>query len=324
MILSSRFTASIGIIGNGSIAQRHIRNLHYLNSKFKIYVTPARDLTDDVYKVDDAEYLSFNQLLKIDLDYLIIASPAPMHLEHLSLFIEKGIPTLIEKPIAGSIAQVQNFLDKNSLKNFQQEIYVGYCLRFDDCLIELKKIINKHCIGNLLNIGINTGQYLPDWRPGTEYTSSVSANAALGGGVLLELSHEIDYIQWIFGNAKVLWAKQRNSLLLKGDVESIADIVMELEHSRSLIYLHLDFIRRAPERTCVILGEEGLVTCDLISRTITLKTKNHEKLIYGGEQDQNLKYVNMLSQFLNREKSKFCKFDEATKVLDIIESVKSF
>lgn len=324
MKLHKELEISIAIIGNGNIAKRHVSNLRSLNSKFHLYLTPARDISDDLESRCDLEYISFKELIKKDLDYVIIASPATMHLQHLSLFVERKIPILIEKPIAGSISQVDEFLGNKSMDSIRSELYIAYCLRFDDCLIQFKKVIDQNIIGNILNIDIHVGQYLPDWRPSTDYTSSVSANADLGGGVLLELSHEIDYLHWIFGIPKVLWAKQRNSSLFEGDVEHISNIVMELEQSNALIFMHLDFVRKKPVRKCVILGEEGVITCDLLSRQITISDQESSRVIYDGEQDQNLKYLKMLTHFLNQDHHHFTNLHDSIEVLKTIKAIKAF
>ena len=98
-------------------------------------------------------------------------------------------------------------------------------------------------MGEIISLEAHVGSYLPDWRPQKDYKESVSARAELGGGVLLELSHELDYIRWFFGGIDSVIAVLKNSNILGLDVEDGADLI--LKSSKGLhISLHLDFNSR--------------------------------------------------------------------------------
>ena len=94
-------------------------------------------------------------------------------------------------------------------------------------------IINSKKIGQILHVQVDCGSYLPDWRKGTDYRESVSAKAELGGGVLLELSHELDYIRWFFGEMISISANIQNSGTLGIDVED--DISKKYVRNLSLL-----------------------------------------------------------------------------------------
>ena len=82
----------------------------------------------------------------------------------------------------------------------------AYNLRFLPSLQAYRERIQFGVIGKVLSVRCEIGQYLPSWRPGSDYRQAVSASRALGGGALLELSHEIDYLRWIFG--EVAWVQR--------------------------------------------------------------------------------------------------------------------
>ena len=53
--------------------------------------------------------------------------------------------------------------------------------------------------GKNLEADFYCGSWLPTWREGKEYSQTVSANSDRGGGVLLELIHEIDLAHYLIG-----------------------------------------------------------------------------------------------------------------------------
>ena len=87
-------------------------------------------------------------------------------------------------------------------------------------------------------------------------------NKSLGGGVLLELSHELDYLQWLFGDIVNISAKLRHHSKLKIDVEDTAYINLDIsqKNKKNLISasLNLDFVRHDLTRTCTVICEKEL------------------------------------------------------------------
>ena len=101
------------------------------------------------------------------------------------------------------------------------KIGVAYNLRYLPSAKKVKHIISERVLGRLTNVHIECGQYLPDWRPGTDYRLGVSAQKKLGGGALLELSHELDYLLWIFGSIRSVVAKLETTGTLDIDVDCL-------------------------------------------------------------------------------------------------------
>jgi predicted dehydrogenase len=116
-------------------------------------------------------------------------------------------------------------------------------------------------IGQPLSVRCEIGQYLPSWRPGTDYRTGVSGRSDLGGGVLLELSHEIDYLRWIFGEVDWVsgWVGDVGDLDV--DVEDTAHLILGFKSegfSKPVIAnLNLDFIRHDTTRICTVIGADG-------------------------------------------------------------------
>ena len=138
-------------------------------------------------------------------------------------------------------------------------------------------------MGDLHSVRCEVGHYLPYWRTNTDYRKSVSAQKILGGGVLLELSHEIDYLIWIFGSISKVNAFLTRHSSLEIDVEDTAYLRLELsnthqEHNPFAI-LTMDFIRSDSTRACYAIGSEGTLKWDGISNCVEF----WEKIIWVGK-----------------------------------------
>ena len=110
--------------------------------------------------------------------------------------LKAKIPVLIEKPISDNLKKCSELIELMTSNNCL--VTVGYVLRHSKILNKFKELINQSDIGKRLYAEIKCGSYLPDWRKDKDYRESVSAKSSLGGGVLLELSHEINYANWQF------------------------------------------------------------------------------------------------------------------------------
>ena len=259
---------SVLIVGLGSIGRRHLKVLRDVLPRAAAVVLrrPGRDLDSEpgadiqlVYDVDAA--------LDIGVDAAIIASPAHLHLETALALADAGVHLLVEKPLSNKTDGVSDLLSLCRAKG--TVLQVGYCLRFDPSLAAMKDAIDAGRIGRPLSLRAEVGQYLPDWRPGTDYREGVSARAALGGGVLLELSHEIDYAGWIAGEVVSVQALLDRVSDLDIDVEDLAELSLEFAGGmRGSLYL--DFLQRSPVRTCKVIGTRGTVVWDGIAHEARL------------------------------------------------------
>ena len=156
-----------------------------------------------------------------------------------------------------------NLIKKNNIK-----IKSGYCLRLHPAVIELKKIIDNN-LKNILKININTNSYLPSWRK-QNYKNSVSAKKIEGGGVINELSHELDLILYLFGKPKSLYANYLNTNYLKIDTEDVADIIFSMNKKLNL-NLHIDFCSLFEKREVeVILKNKKKILLDLNKNCISI------------------------------------------------------
>lgn len=314
----------VAVIGLGNIATRHRRNLKLIFPESIVYAMsasgriPSEEISDS-----DELVTSLEELIIKKPEIVVVASPATYHRVHAIPLIRARIPVLIEKPVTACSQDI--VLLKNAIEASSSPVAIGYCLRYLPSSQKMKALVTQGIIGEVLNANIQIGQYLPDWRPSNNYLDSVSANKHLGGGALLELSHEVDYAQWLLGGLKVEHAILRSSKLLGLEVEDIADVVCTTKRG-TVCNIHLDFLQRPVQRTCSLVGEKGRLDWDLIKNTIVFYHSEGADTIYSDPAwDKNNMYISMLQDFnamINGSRHNCIEIDESQKTVQLIECIK--
>lgn len=315
----------IAVIGLGNITTRHRKNLKTIYPNAVIYAMSAsgRIPTDKVINAD----IVVNDICEIighRPDMAIVASPATSHARHSIPLIEAGIPVLIEKPLAANKSDTLAII--RAADKYKTPVAVGYCLRYLSSSIHIKKLLDRQSIGKLYNAFIEVGQYLPDWRSTKEYRDSVSANSHLGGGALLELSHELDYVQWLLGTLDSKYAILRSSEELLLNVEDSVDI-LATNNQGTVVSIHLDFLQRQAHRKCRFIGSEANLEWNLLKNEIVLITKEKDEILFSEpEWDKNKMYLNMILDFENlifKNPNKCITLLEADSTVSLITEIKA-
>jgi len=292
------------VVGFGSIGKRHVRILKELYPEIKIIILRHK-------KCDGFDYdklgiykcvTSIDDALILQPQAAIVANPATKHLVVAKVLAEFGIHLLIEKPISATSQGVKELIDLCNEKN--SILMVAYNFRFSPSLCEFRIQIQKQKIGKLFSIRAEVGQYLPHWRPDSDYRNTVSAKKSLGGGVLLELSHEIDYLLWIFGPIKWLKSHVSKQSDLNIDVEDTANMIIGFEDVLGYeltATLNMDFIRHDSTRNCLIIGEKGSLRWDGLAGKVLYFPEGGEQWeeIYSYETERDYTYIEELKYFMS-------------------------
>lgn len=189
-------------------------------------------------------------------DAAVIASPSSEHLEHARLALEHGCHVLVEKPLSTAPSGVLALI---ALAQANERILaVGFNLRFHPGPSGVRELVRAGTIGAPMRAEITFGSWLPGWRPQTDYRTSYSARSELGGGVLLDAIHELDYAAWILGDAVEVGAWLERLSDLEIDVEDTA--LLTLRHAGGAIStVALDYLDRGYRRGCRVIGSEGSI-----------------------------------------------------------------
>ena len=174
------------VIGYGSIGQRHARIL--ANLGLSTAVVSRRQVDAETVFSGIAEGVE-----EFKPDYVIVASRTNEHAGDIETLAATGFSgvVLVEKPL---------FMTMGSMPANQfARCHVAYNLRFHP----LMQALRRHLGGRAVYAAhCHAGSSLPTWRPGTDYRTGYSAIKDQGGGVIRDLSHELDYVLWLLGGWK--------------------------------------------------------------------------------------------------------------------------
>lgn len=314
----------VAVVGLGNIATRHRRNLKQLFPLASLYAMSASGrVPEDLVSNADHLVTSIEELIELQVQLVIVASPAPFHASHAIPLIQAGIPVLIEKPV--TTTKEDAIALQKAVAHHQTPVAVGYCLRYLSSAIEMKKILASDKIGYLYHADVEIGQYLPDWRPSKDYHESVSARSELGGGALFELSHELDYTYWLLGDLVIEHAILRQTAELGLEVEDSVDMLLSTSE-KAIVRIHLDFLQRKAHRKCRFVGSKGTLEWDLIDNEIRFVSPQGMQMLYSEPKwDKNQMYTSMVSDFIaliHKQPNQSVSLAEAAQSVDIIEQIK--
>lgn len=247
------------VLGCGSIGMRHARNLLELGQHVFAYDPGAaqrervgRELGIETFDDLEAAWGSLPEAA-------VIATPTSSHLELALESASRGCHFFVEKPLSNSLERVPELLA--AVAERQLVTLVGCNMRFHPGVQALKNVVERQTLGTIFTARFEAGQYLPDWRPGTDYRQSYSAQRALGGGIVLDAIHELDYASWLLGEVTEVACFADHVSELEIDTEDVASILLRFGSS-AIAAVHLDYLQRAYSRSCALVGERGTARWD--------------------------------------------------------------
>jgi predicted dehydrogenase len=293
------FEKKILIVGFGSIGKRHYNNLKTIGYENISIVRSGKGSIKAGMNDDDKIYYDLDEALKTKPEIVFITNPTSYHIDSALKAAEAGCHIFIEKPVSNSFNKCDKLLA--IIEEKKLITMVGFQFRYHPLLLGLKSMINESELGDIFYVNSFYGEYLPDWHPWEDYKVSYSAKDDLGGGVILTLSHPIDYLLWLFGEIDKIQSLYKKSKLLKTNVpDDIADINI-LFKSGQIGHVHLDYVRRPPAHFLEVFGEKKSVKIDFLNgvmRTISKKGKIKEKFV-NSSYSRNDMYLSELKHFFN-------------------------
>ncbi|MFD2939555.1 Gfo/Idh/MocA family protein [Flavobacterium notoginsengisoli] len=296
------------IIGLGSIAKKHIEALKHVDKKTEIYALRRKSHCDNIENIKNI--YDINTFDMKTIDFVIISNPTSEHLSTIQKISLYNKPLFIEKPLFSEINDYTQLL-VNQLEEKKTSTYVACNLRFLDCLTRLKDILKSERINE---VNVYCGSYLPDWRPGVDFRTVYSANKELGGGVHIDLIHELDYVFWLFGEPIQTKSFFSNVSSLNISAYDYANYLWSYnEFSASII---LNYFRKESKRTIELVTERGTYFVDLLNNTIMFNEECifiSQKRIIDTYKDQMYFYINTIL----KDKKKFNSITEANTILKL-------
>lgn len=287
------------VIGFGSIGRRHEEVLRSMGADTAVVSRHADTAPCRIYATVEHAVKDFQP------EYIIIANRTSEHRATLDALEEikfKGI-CLVEKPLSDKPLQ--------DGAKYGFGVFVGYVMRFHPLIQEARIRLEKK---ELLSIDVYAGQYLPDWRPGTDYRECYSARMDQGGGVLRDLSHELDYLTLFAGTWKRVVALGGHVSGLNIETDDVYSLLMEMERC-PVALCHINYLDRMGKRTCTIQYEGGTLHLDFMSNELTHNGDSQQVVI-----ERNEMFRKMHAAAWNAESGPLCTLEEAAQLLELIHA----
>lgn len=291
------------VAGFGSIGRRHAEVLDAMGLRVSVV---SKHLESEKIPV----FRDFSSAWENDVyDYVVIAAPTEQHavsFQALKPFLSPTTPVLIEKPVFSSTAQAIPLNEFNAV--------TGYVLRAHPLLRKVCRILQGK---KLYSCRTSCGQYLPTWRPGTDHRKCYSAHRELGGGVLRDLSHELDYMAMICGPWKSVTAIGGKYSDVTVSSDDQFGILFESEHC-PLCICHIDYLARDVHRDLFVEYDGGSIHLDFIRNTL-LHNGQTEQLVL----ERNELFRTMHTEVITGDRTYFKHSDDSLNVLTLIEAAES-
>jgi predicted dehydrogenase len=286
------------VVGSGSIGRRHMANLRQLG------IGRLAAVDSDIERLKTASAESGAQtfsdaaqaLQQFQPQMVFVCTPPASHVEHALHAIRSGADVFIEKPLSHRMEGVHALMDAAS--QFERVVQVGYNLRFHPAIKELKKLVDQGVAGRIFWARAEVAQYLPEWRPWQDYRQSYTARRELGGGIILDASHEIDYMLWLLGPVKELACMAGQVSGLDVSVEDCATILLRMQ-SGAQADIHMDFAQRVATRTCVLAGELATLEWRNSASLIRILRPNVAPEVVRYDFEANQMYVSEVEEFFS-------------------------
>lgn len=305
-------------IGIGSIGQRHCINLQKILPNVElVFYKKNNDVDLFAEKIGAQIVHSIDQGLH-EADAVFLCSPSHFRMEAYEKILQSNLPLYVEKPLASNMNDL-NILD-SMLESYSGFSQVGFNLRYLPVVNIVKDIILSQKLGNICRALFEVGQYLPDWRKDKDYRTSYSAQSKAGGGVVLDLIHEVDLAYYFFGDfVEALIASNKFSCL-EIDTADTAALILKRKTS-PIVTVNMDYVARKKIRHFRIIGDIATLFCDLINKKLVIEGDDflEEVQLSDNHYDFNESYVQSLDNFMKNNSSS-CSIKDSIKMHQLILS----
>lgn len=312
------------IVGFGSVGKRHAENFFNLDCDISVVEVNLTKINEHSSKFQvHAFYKNVSDAINFErFDGAVICSPTFFHpLQSLAL-IEAGIPVLVEKPLAINLSDT--IMLKEDLKRLNGKLLLGYTWRWWEPLRILRGLVLGNKIGKVRHVHFNMSAHLADWHPWERYQDFFMSSVKLGGGALLDESHWIDIMIWIFGMPNAVSGKVIKLSELEIETDDNVDIFCEYEGLS--VTIHLDLFGRPHDKSIRFTGENGSIIWTAEPNKI--RVSNNMLPIwedYNYDYQRNDMFVSLAKDFIlliDNEFESQCSIDDGINVLKIIEAVR--
>ncbi len=313
------------ILGSGSVGKRHARNLASLGCRISC-VDPREERRKELAAETPVigSYPTIEDALSIGgLDGVVVGSPTAFHPAQTISALEAGLPVLLEKPVAKTAAEAHAM--REAERRTGVPVLLGYTWRWWPPLARVRALLGDSAVGTLRHVQFHMSAHLADWHPWEPYQEFFMASAAQGGGALLDESHWIDLMIWLFGMPAEL----------SGRVERISDLSIETDDNVDAlavypdglrVSLHLDLYGRPHEKYIRFIGEGGTLLWSADPNRLAIGRQSAH--VWEAEDftfERNEMFMAVAREYLDvvtRRVSPSCTLTDGIKVMELIEAIR--
>ena len=275
------------IMGLGSIGKRHAQILKEMSGHeiFALRTFQGQEKND----LGIHELRSWDEVDKHNFSAALITNPTFMHLETALECAKRNMHLFIEKPIDCKTDRLDELTELVRQKNLTA--YIAYPLRFHPVICELKKKLQGQTI---LHSRVVSASYMPHWRSKQKRKATYSSFSEQGGGVILDCSHEIDYIEYLFGEIKEIQGIFGRQSSVTVNAEDFCDL--NLSHLQGTTSLHMNLFSFETQRYIEVDTKEFYIKGDLNRFEIRIKDHMRESVLHFST-DYEAMFRSQLSYF---------------------------
>jgi predicted dehydrogenase len=252
--------AHILVAGAGSAGRRHARNLAALGARVAAFDPRTDRLEQGRSEVPGLEVVpAWEAALDRAFDGVVVASPPHVHVEQALPWARRGVPVLLEKPVAPGLESAQELAA--AVAQAGTPVLLGYTYRWWPPLLALKRRIESGVIGAPRHARFVMSAHLADWHPWERYQDFFMARAEQGGGALLDESHFLDLALWLFGRPRALYGRVERLSSLEITSDDNVDLLAVYDDALR-VSIHLDLYGRPHEKSVTVVGEGGTLRCE--------------------------------------------------------------
>jgi predicted dehydrogenase len=319
----------ITVLGAGSIGRRHLRGLESLKNELgieelRVYDPNPERISQALAEAPTIVSSDGMESAVTGADALFFCMPTSLHIPCFNEAKDYGVfSAFFEKPLSHSIAGCEQMLRDQS--NRERKVVVGYMLHYHPVLNRAKQIIASGQLGRILSVRAEAGFYLPNWHPWEDYRDFYMSDKLGGGGALLDISHEINYLQWLFGDI----------VEVQGLMATISDLEITSDDFSAAIckfrngiigQIQLDLLQFEESRNCKVIGTRGIMNFDLVTNEIRCNAVdnfewNVEKVDVEFDKIYHVEYRNVINHF-RAEDSYVVSGDIAYDTMQVVEAIR--
>ncbi len=232
-----------------------------------------------------------------------MCTPATSHVSLALQALDAGAHVFVEKPLSLNVDGLDGLAARAERSG--KIVQVGYNLRYHPAFKTMKRLVEGGALGRILTGHAEFGLYLGKWWPNRDYRASYMADSGLSGGLIFDVSHEMDILAWFLGDAREVMAYGGKLSAL--DIRGVDVVKAVLKTSSGAVAsLHIDCLQPTYTRVFSLVGEDAALRWDCprgrLDRSLgrllvyEAKSKRYERVDLEGRAGET--YVEELRDFL--------------------------